>query len=72
MQCDLSGFVGLASEMKETWDGKWVLAKFWEPRHPQDYVRGRAEDQSVPVSRPRSDVVTYAERFPNGFTKDDL
>ena len=54
MQCDMSGFVGLASEMKQTWDGKWVLAKFWEPRHPQDYVRGRAEDQSVPVARPRS------------------
>ena len=72
MQCDYSGFVGLASEMKQTWDGHWVLAKFWEPRHPQDYVRGRAEDTSVPVARPRSAEVTVAERYPNGLTKDDL
>jgi hypothetical protein len=54
MQCDYSGQVGWDDEMRETWDGKWVLAKYWEPRHPQDFVRSIPEESGVPVSRPQS------------------
>lgn len=41
--CDRCGFAYRASEIKKTWDGLAVCAADWEPRHPQDLVRGRAD-----------------------------
>lgn len=51
--CDRCGFVLYASESKKTWDGLIVCPDDWEPRHPQDFLRGIKDDQSVRVSRPR-------------------
>lgn len=50
--CDRCGFKFKASELKLTWDGLFVCRKDWEPRQPQDFVRGRVDDQSVPIARP--------------------
>lgn len=50
--CELSGFQCWSDEVRETWDGKIVHKDFWEPRHPQDFVRGKADKQSVSPSRP--------------------
>ena len=72
MTCDLSGFVGWDDEMAEMWDGKMVLKQFWEPRHPQDSVRGIKENNSVPVARPEPEDVEVSDLYPNGVTKDDL
>ena len=56
MVCDLCGQVRMASEIKKTWDNFFVCADTcWQPRHPQDFVRGVADDQTIPVVR--SDVV---------------
>lgn len=33
------------------WDGRLVRADFWEPRHPQDFIRPHREDNSVPDAR---------------------
>ena len=52
--CDYSGFKAKASECKMTWNGYFVLKRFWERRHPQDFLRGKEEDQSVPNPRPRA------------------
>jgi hypothetical protein len=41
--CDRTGFRVRRGQLKETWDGLKVRRKSWEPRHPQDFVRGRAE-----------------------------
>lgn len=49
--CDRSGFVCLRSEALRTWDNKLVRADFWEPRHPQDIIRPKNDDQSVPDGR---------------------
>jgi len=38
--------------MKKEWTGLWVCKACWEPRHPQDSVKGVKDHQSVPVSRP--------------------
>jgi hypothetical protein len=38
-----------------TWDGKFVHKDNWEPRHPQDFVRAKTDNQSVPISRPRQE-----------------
>ena len=61
MQCDLSGQIFWASEMREMWDGKWVAKIYWEERHPQDFVRGGHDDTSVPVARPESTEVYRCE-----------
>ena len=38
--------------MKKRWDNAWVCEECWEPRHPQEYVRGISERIAVPVARP--------------------
>lgn len=50
--CDRCGRTFKASELRKTWDGLYVCRTDWEPRHPQDYVKGVLDDQSVKVSRP--------------------
>lgn len=52
MVCDRCGFDYRQSEMRQTWDGLWVCQKDWEPRHPQDFVKGIPDHQEVPVARP--------------------
>jgi hypothetical protein len=52
--CDRCGFQYKASELKKTWDGLMVCPKDYEPRHPQDFVRGVKDDQSVPWSKPEA------------------
>lgn len=66
--CDRCGFTIYASESKMTWDGLVVCPDDWEPRHPQDYLRGVKEDQSVRVSRPAPTNVFLAADV----TADDL
>lgn len=50
---DRSGFVRRASRTSEEWTGAIVANDLWEPRQPQDLVRGIADDQTVP--QPRSE-----------------
>lgn len=52
--CDLSGFKGKLSDSVVMWDGKRVLKRFSEPRHPQDFVRAVRDDQTVPNARPEA------------------
>lgn len=41
--CDRCGFAYRNNELKSTWDGLVVCEDDWEPRHPQDLLRGRAD-----------------------------
>jgi hypothetical protein len=45
-----------ASECAKTWDNLFVC-KYgcWETRQPQDFVRGRKDDQTVPIARVRGE-----------------
>lgn len=52
--CDRSGFAIRESDSRKTWDGLVVAKEYWEPRHPQDFVRARADDQ-MPHGNIRSD-----------------
>lgn len=49
--CDYSGFKIKRSEAGLTWDGRIVRKDFFYIRHPQDYVEGVPDDQTVPDSR---------------------
>lgn len=55
MISDLSGFAHRKEEMKKTWDGFWVHKSEWNPRQPQDFVRGRAENITPPSGELRPD-----------------
>lgn len=50
--CDRSGLLCWNSELVTEWTGARVLKRFAEPRHPQDFVRGVADDQTVRNARP--------------------
>lgn len=53
--CDRCGCKFKFSDLKLEWDGLYVCTAngCWEPRQPQDYVKGVRDDMSVPVSRPQ-------------------
>lgn len=53
--CDVCGFEYKAKDMRMRWDGAFVCSSDYEPRHPQDFLRGRVDRQSVPIARPDSE-----------------
>lgn len=50
--CDRCGAKYKASELKLEWDGLYVCYRCWEPRQPQDYVKGIPDIQAPPWTRP--------------------
>lgn len=58
MICDECGLQYRRSKMLERWDGFWVCTKDWEPRHPQEFMRGKADKIAVDVSRPEQTDMT--------------
>ena len=67
--CDKSGFKVPFSETKKEWNGLRVWSKFYEPRHPQDFVKGRRDNQTVYDPRVESDDVFLTT---NQVTAEDL
>lgn len=63
--CDVCGFKFKASELSSRWDGMKCCAKCWDPRHPQDFVRGVPEQQTPPWTRPRGEDVMAAVCSPS-------
>jgi len=51
--CDSCAQKIKASKTKERWDGFRVCPECWEPRHPMDFIRSRADKISVPFTRPQ-------------------
>ena len=53
--CDRCGFKRKREDVRFTWDNLLVcIDTCWEPRHPQDFVRGKLDIQRVPEARPDS------------------
>lgn len=50
--CDECGFKVRSSNTRVRWDKMRVCLADWEPRHPQDRVRGKRDRQRVPNPRP--------------------
>jgi hypothetical protein len=68
--CDRCGVEMWASESAREWTGLRVhRLECLDPRHPQEFVRGRADRQKVPFTRPEPPDV-FLE--PNEVTWDDL
>lgn len=51
-QCYMCGRKFKASTMKRHWQGYYVCKDDWEPRHPQDFVRGTKDIQTPPWTQP--------------------
>lgn len=51
--CYICGFRYKAGEMKQNWQGFYVCERDWEPRQPQDFVRGIPDVQTPPWVQPR-------------------
>lgn len=72
--CDRCGFQYYSSKLRKEWTGLRVCSgpatnDCWEPRHPQDFVRGRKDNQSPPWVRPEPEPVENAPSAPDW---DDL
>lgn len=63
--CEVCGIRYRASETFKRWDGLYVCAEDFEQRHPQDFVRGRKDQQNVPDPRPEpTNVFVYPSGGP--------
>ena len=47
--CDRCGFVYRAKDLKKEWTGAMVCEDDWEPRHPQEMIKGRKEKTAAAV-----------------------
>jgi hypothetical protein len=60
--CERTGFATRAERTQREWQGLFVRREVFEPRQPQDFVRGVPDIQTVPYSRPRpADVFIQTE-----------
>ena len=66
--CDLCGRQYKAGELQRNWKGQMVCSYDYEPRHPQDFVRGVKESSGLPWSRPEGPDTFLPVCTPNGRT----
>lgn len=71
-QCDRCGFKYKARQLRPEWNGLKTCSgngtnNCWEPRHPQDFTRGKKDDQNPSWTRPEPE-----DQFPTNITADDL
>jgi hypothetical protein len=76
-QCDRCGVDYLARNLSKEWTGLRVCRgpgtnDCFEPRHPQDFVKGKADRQSTAWSRPRSPEIDVSVGSGNEVLPDDL
>lgn len=61
--CSMCGFVRKAAELVKNWQGLYRCPEHNEPRHPQDFVRGSSDEQSVEWSQPPQDTDIFICTF---------
>jgi len=67
--CDRCGFKFKASELMREWNGLYTCKIFcWEPRHPQDLIKSKHDDQRPELSRPGAANTFLSTEI----TQDDL
>lgn len=54
--CSMCGAKAKASTLVKNWQGFYRHPWHNEPRHPQDFVRGVKDHQTVPWAQPPSDI----------------
>lgn len=56
--CSICGREFKASQLRKHWQGMYRCSDCWEPRHPQDFVKGVKDIQSPPWTQPPIDAFT--------------
>lgn len=64
--CDVCGQKFKLSQLRKRWDGLWVCKQDFEYRHPQEYIKARHEQFTLPVIKPRPPDVF----IPFNYTKE--
>lgn len=54
--CQRCGRTYYASQTRKEWTSLRVCGRCWEPRHPQDFVRGKKDDIVPPFASEPSDT----------------
>ena len=75
--CDRCGTTYYSSQLRLEWTGLRVCDgggtnKCWEPRHPQEFVRGKADRQAPPWTRPEPAEIDVSIGSGNEVSPDDL
>lgn len=75
--CDRCGLTYRNDQLKLEWTGLRVCSgpgtgDCWEPRHPQDRLRGRRDEQAPPWSRPPADEIDVSPGSGNEVSSEDL
>ena len=52
--CDRTGFAIRSERTRKEWQNLVVDRRVYEARHPQDFVKGVTDNQTVPDARPRT------------------
>lgn len=55
--CDVTGFKVKMSEVRERWEGFYVVDNAWNPRQPQDFPVVPEKQRTIPNSR-QEDLTT--------------
>lgn len=66
--CDRCGRKYKASDLKREWNGLYTCPDDFEPRHPQDLIKSKHDDQRPSLSRPEG-TDTFIS---TAITQDDL
>lgn len=67
--CDRCGFEFPLSHLRKEWTGLKVCPPDYDRRHPQEFVRGVPDNQTLPDPRPEPEPVFVA---PGDVTAEDL
>lgn len=75
--CDRCGFKYKARQLRKEWNGLRTCSGpqtngCWEPRHPQDFVKGKADRQLPEWTRPEPADIDVSVGSGNEVTVDDL
>lgn len=75
--CDRCGFEYKNDKLFKEWTGLRVCRgpgtnECWEPRHPQDYVKGKADRQAPPWVRPEPAEIDVSPGSGNEVEPGDL
>lgn len=71
--CDRCGFERWNGQLRKEWTGLMVCKDTcWEPRHPQDFVKGKPDRQNPPWVRPEPEPIDVSVGSGNEVSADDL
>lgn len=75
--CDRCGFRFKSRQLKREWTNLMVCTgagtnECWEPRHPQEFLRGKTDRQATPWARPEPPEIDVSVGSGNEVSAGDL